>query len=66
MSWLCSPSRGFAYDAANELWFGSLDQVAAASSSLEELFEALASHTARGASTILVTTVIQGLGRDRP
>jgi hypothetical protein len=58
--------RGFGYDAVNELWFDSIDHVAAAASSLEGLFEALGSHTERRASTILVTTVIHRLGRDRP
>ena len=58
--------RGFRYDAVNELWFDSIDDVAAAASSLEQLFEASAARTERGASTVLVTTVVHRLGRDRP
>jgi len=58
--------RGVRYDAVNERWFDSIDQVAAASSTLEHFFEAMGSHTERRASTVLVTTVIERLGRDRP
>ena len=58
--------RGFGYDTVNEFWFDSIDQVAAASSSLEQLFESQASQTERRASTVLVTEVIQRYGGDRP
>lgn len=58
--------RGFRYDAVTELWFDSIDQVAAASSALEHHFNSMRTQTERRASTVLVTTVIQRLGRDQP
>jgi hypothetical protein len=64
---LCAPAaRGFAYDAVNELWFDSLDAVAKARDGIERLLGAANAYTERGASTLLVTTVINRIGRDRP
>lgn len=58
--------RGFGYDAVTELWFDSLDQVAAAAPAIGAFLERRGSHTERRASTLLVTTVIHQLGRTRP
>lgn len=58
--------RGFGYDAVSELWFDSVEAVAAAAPALEAFFERRATHTERRASVVLLTTVIHGLGRTRP
>lgn len=58
--------RGFGYDAVTELWFESVDQVADAASVIDAFLERRDSHTERRASTLLVTTLIHGLGRPRP
>jgi len=58
--------RGFGYDAVTELWFESVDHVADAAPVIDAYMERRDSHTERRASTLLVTTVIHGLGRTRP
>jgi hypothetical protein len=58
--------RGFRYDVVNELWFESLDHVAAAAGALGELFDVFAASTERRTSKVLVTTVVHRIGRDRP
>ena len=59
-------ARGFGYDAVNEYWFDSVDAVADASDAIEDFLETSVSNTERRASTVMVTTVIHRLGRDRP
>jgi len=58
--------RGFGYDAVNELWFDSLDAVAAAAPAIDAFFERRSAHTERRASIVLVTTLLHRLGRTRP
>jgi hypothetical protein len=58
--------RGFGYDAVTELWFDSLDHVAAAAPVIEAFCDRRSAHTERGASFLLVTTVIHRQGRTRP
>jgi len=58
--------RGFGYDTVTELWFDSLDAVAAARTELDAFLERRAEHTERRASFVLVTTVVHQLGRSRP
>jgi hypothetical protein len=58
--------RGFGYDSVTELWFDSLDQVAAAAPAIEAYLDRRSGHTERRASFVLVTTVVHRLGRTRP
>jgi hypothetical protein len=58
--------RGFGYDAVSELYFDSIDQVAAASSAIEQFLREMGAHTERRTSTVLIATVILRQGRDRP
>lgn len=57
--------RGFSYDVLHELWFDSLDAVAQAAPAIEA-FVTGRDRTEPRASTVLVTRVIQKIGRDRP
>ena len=59
-------ARGFNYDAVHELWFDSLEAVAAARTGIETLLARTESATDRRNSTLLVTTVIERIGADRP
>jgi hypothetical protein len=59
-------ARGYGYDTVDELWFESLEAVATASDGLELLFARSGAYTERRTSTVLVTTVIHRIGRDRP
>ena len=58
--------RGFAYDAVNELWFDSLDDVARARDGIEAFLDRSAAHSDRRTSTVLVTSVIERIGPDLP
>ena len=49
-----------------ELWFDSLDAVAAAAPAIDAFFARRGAHTERRASVVLVTTVVHRLGRARP
>lgn len=58
-------SRGFTYDLVNELWFDSVEQVAAAAPDIERLLrEGVPTDAAN--SLVLLTRVIHRIGRDRP
>lgn len=58
--------RGYGYDVVHELWFESLDAVAGARGALEDWLDRTSSHVDRATSLVLVTTVIERMGRDRP
>lgn len=54
--------RGAAFDVVNELWFDSLDDVAASAASVEELLVSSSPLTEPAASVVLVGEVILRLG----